>query len=60
MNEKLIFLVRLQTELVEQPLYLSRGTKRIPRVPLGFVDKVQHTWFGGVTGTLSGLQVKFK
>lgn len=46
--------------LVEQPLYLSCGTKRIPRVPLGLVDKVQHTWFGGVTGTLSGLQVKFK
>lgn len=47
--------MRLQTELVEQPLYLSRGSKRIPRVPLGFVDKVQHTWFGGVTGALSGL-----
>lgn len=44
----------------EQLPYLSRGTERIPRVPLGFVDKVQHAWSGGVTGTQSGLQVKFK
>lgn len=41
-------------------MYLRRGTKRVPGVPLGFVDEVQHTWSGGVTGTLGGLQVKLK
>lgn len=36
--------------------YLGDDAQRLPGLPLGLVHKVQHSWFGGVAGTLSGLQ----
>lgn len=36
--------------------YLWYGAQRPPRLPFHLVDEVQHPGFGGVAGTLSGLQ----
>lgn len=34
---------------------LCHGSQRRPRVPLGLVDEVQHSGFGGVAWTVRGL-----
>lgn len=34
---------------------LRDGAQRLPGVPFGLVHKVQHPWFGGAAGPLSGL-----
>lgn len=36
--------------------HLRQIAKRIPCIPFGFLDKVQHTWLWRIAGTLSSLK----